>query len=154
MALSTSASARVCAVIGVEIAHWLLLQKRISGAFITAAKFAPSWNEPSLVAPSPKYAIAHARSPRSRFPHARPAACGTCVAIGTQIDATFQSAGFHQPDGWPRHHWRTVAGGIPRTSPIALSRYDGKIQSSSASAYVAPTWIASWFQKIAYVPMR
>ena len=39
---------------GVEIAHWLLLQKRISGARITAAKFAPSWNAPSEVAPSPK----------------------------------------------------------------------------------------------------
>ena len=42
----------------------------------------------------------------------------------------------------------------PRTNPIADSRYDGKIQSSARSAYVAPTWIASWFQKIAYVPMR
>src|SRR5919199_3166497 len=117
MALSTSASARVCAVIGVEIAHWLLLQKRISGAFITAAKFAPSWNGPSLVAPSPKYAIAHARSPFSRLPHASPAACGTCVAIGTQIDATFQSAGFHQPAGWPRHHDRTVEAGRAPRSP-------------------------------------
>ncbi len=73
---------------GVEIAHWLLLQKRMSGACITPAKFAPSWNAPSLVAPSPKNAIAHARSPFSFLPHARPAACGTCVAIGTQIDAT------------------------------------------------------------------
>jgi hypothetical protein len=86
--LSTSASARVCAVIGVEIAHWLLLQKRTSGAPVTAAKFAPSWNAPSEVAPSPKYAIATAGSPRSFFPQASPAACGTCVAIGTQIDAT------------------------------------------------------------------
>src|SRR5919199_179528 len=114
--------ARVCAESGVEIAHWLLLQKRISGAFITAAKFAPSWNEPSDVAPSPKYAIATASSPRSLFPHARPAACGTCVPIGTQIDATFQSAGFHQPAGWPPHHYSTVAGGIPLTSAIAYSR--------------------------------
>ena len=40
--------------LGVEIAQWLLLQKRISGACMTAAKFAPSWNAPSLVAPSPK----------------------------------------------------------------------------------------------------
>ena len=114
----------------------------------------PSWNAPSLVAPSPKNAIATVSSPRSFLPHASPAACGTCVAIGTQIDATFQSAGFHQPDGWPRHHWRIVSAGIPRTSPIADSRYDGKIQSSSVSANVAPAWIASWFQKIAYVPMR
>ena len=35
-----------------------------------------------------EYAIAHARSCFSFFPHASPAACGTCVAIGTQIDAT------------------------------------------------------------------
>ena len=55
---------------------------------MTAAKFAPSWNAPSEVAPSPKYAIAQPRSPFSRFPQASPAACGTCVAIGTQIDAT------------------------------------------------------------------
>ena len=55
---------------------------------MTAAKFAPSWNAPSEVAPSPKYAIAHAFSPRSRLPQARPAACGTCVPIGTQIEAT------------------------------------------------------------------
>ena len=89
---------------------------------MTAAKLAPSWNAPSEVAPSPKYAIAQASSPRSRLPHASPAACGTCVAIGTQIDATFQSAGFHQPDGWPRHHERIVAGGMPRSSPIADSR--------------------------------
>jgi hypothetical protein len=40
--LAASASARVCAESGVEIAHWLLLQKRIVGADITAAKFAPS----------------------------------------------------------------------------------------------------------------
>src|SRR5439155_26738556 len=87
-ALSASVSAAVWAASGVEIAHWLLLQKRIRGARITPAKLAPSWNEPSDVAPSPKYAIAHADSPPSFFPHASPAACGTCVPIGTQIDAT------------------------------------------------------------------
>ena len=38
-------------------------RSRISGAPVTAAKFAPSWNAPSEVAPSPKNAIAHARSP-------------------------------------------------------------------------------------------
>ena len=43
-------------------------------------------------------------------------------AIGTQIDATFTSSGFHQPDGCPRHHWRIVAAGRPRSSPIAESR--------------------------------
>ena len=53
---------------------------RTSGAPVTAARFAPSWNEPSEVAPSPKYAIAQAFSPRSFLPHASPAACGTCVA--------------------------------------------------------------------------
>src|ERR687883_710773 len=148
-ALSASDSARVCASSGVEIAHWLLLQTNTAGAFVTAAKLTPSWNEPSLVAPSPKNAIATTFSPRSFFPHASPAACGTCVPIGTQIDATFQSAGFHQPAGWPRHHDSTVAGGIPRSSPIADSRYDGKIQSASSSAWNAPACIASWFQKIA-----
>src|SRR5215218_6722446 len=87
-ALSASVSAAVCAESGVEIAQPLLLQKRIVGARITAAKLAPSWNAPSEVAPSPKNAIAQARSPGSFLPQASPAACGTCVAIGTQIDAT------------------------------------------------------------------
>src|SRR5215213_10560337 len=99
MALSASVSARVCASTGVEIAQPLLLQTKTAGAFITAAKFTPSWNAPSDVAPSPKKAIATVSSPFSFFPHASPAACGTCVAIGTQIDATFQSSGFHQADG-------------------------------------------------------
>jgi hypothetical protein len=66
----------------------LLLQKRTSGARITAAKLAPSWNAPSEVAPSPKYAIAHGvlaaqlLAPREpgRVRHVRP--------IGTQIEAT------------------------------------------------------------------
>jgi hypothetical protein len=40
--LSASVSARVWAESGVEIAHWLLLQRRTTGARITAAKFAPS----------------------------------------------------------------------------------------------------------------
>ena len=87
-ALSASVSARVCACTGVEIAQPLLLQKRINGALVTAPKFAPSWNAPSDVAPSPKNTTAQARSPLSFFPQARPAACGTCVPIGTQIDAT------------------------------------------------------------------
>src|SRR5581483_3173895 len=117
-----SVSARVWAESGVEIAHWLLLQTRTSGEPVTAAKFTPSWNAPSDVAPSPKKTSAHARSPRSFFPHAKPAACGTCVAIGTQIEATFQSSGFHQPAGCPRHQESTVAGGSPRRSPIADSR--------------------------------
>src|SRR5919204_2636550 len=153
-ALSARVSAAVCASSGVEIAHWLLLQKSTSGARITAAKLAPSWKEPSEVAPSPKYTIAQADSPRSFFPQASPAACGTCVPIGTQIEATFQSAGFHQPAGCPRHQESTVDAGMPRSSPIADSRYDGKIQSSSSSACTAPACIASWFQKIAYVPTR
>ena len=89
---------------------------------MTPAKFAPSWKEPSEVAPSPKYAIAQVRSPRSFLPQASPAACGTCVAIGTQIEATFQSRGSHQPAGWPRHQERIVEAGIPRRSPIADSR--------------------------------
>src|SRR5262249_8802123 len=87
-ALSARVSAAVCADSGVEIAHWLLLQNRTTGARMTPAKLAPSWNEPSEVAPSPKNAIAQARSPRSFFPQASPAACGTCVAIGTQTEAT------------------------------------------------------------------
>src|SRR5262249_11543976 len=99
IALSASVGAAVWASSGVEIAHWLLLQKRISGARITPAKFAPSWKAPSEVAPSPKYAIATVRSPRSFFPQARPAACGTWVAMGTQIEPTLWSSGFHQPAG-------------------------------------------------------
>ena len=120
--MSASRAAAVCAESGVEIAHWLLLQSSTSGAFMTAAMFAPSWNAPSEVAPSPKSATATASEPFSRRPHASPAAWGTCVAIGTQIDATFTSSGLHQPDGWPRHHCRTVAAGSPRRSPIADSR--------------------------------
>ena len=120
--MSASVSAAVCAESGVEIAHWLLLQKRTSGARITAAKLAPSWKAPSEVAPSPKYAIAQVDSPRSFLPQASPAACGTCVPIGTQIDATFQSSGLHQPAGWPRHHERIVEAGSPRRRPIADSR--------------------------------
>ena len=54
---------------------------------MTAAKLAPSWNAPSDVAPSPKNVSAHVLSPRSRFPQASPTAWGTCVAIGTQIEA-------------------------------------------------------------------
>ena len=53
-ALSASVSAAVWAETGVEIAQPLLLQSNTSGAFMTPAKFAPSWNEPSEVAPSPK----------------------------------------------------------------------------------------------------
>src|SRR5919201_4752650 len=120
-ALSASVSAAVCADNGVEIAHWLLLQKRTSGARITPAKLAPSWNDPSDVAPSPKKTIAQPFSPLSFFPQASPAACGTCVPIGTQIDATFHSSGFHQPAGCPRHQESTVDGGIPRSSPMADS---------------------------------
>ena len=112
----------VCDESGVEIAHWLLLQKRISGAPITAARFVPSWKEPSEVAPSPKKTIVTRSSPLSLMPHAKPAAWGTCDPIGTQIEATLWSAGFHQPAGWPRHHASTVAGGIPRRRPIADSR--------------------------------
>ena len=65
-------SARVCASSGVEIAHSLLLQTKTTGAFITAARLTPSWNSPSLVAPSPKNAIATVSSPRSFLPQARP----------------------------------------------------------------------------------
>src|SRR3954447_18056737 len=107
-ALSARLAARVWASTGVEIAQPLLLQKRTTGARITAAKFAPSWNAPSEVAPSPKYAIAQAGSPRSLFPQAKPTAGGTWVAIGTAIEATPYSRGSHQPEGWPRHQASTV----------------------------------------------
>jgi hypothetical protein len=85
--LSARVGAAVWADRGVEIAHWLLLQRRTSGARMTPAKLAPSWKAPSDVAPSPKIVSATVGSPRSFFPHASPAACGTCVAIGTQIEA-------------------------------------------------------------------
>jgi hypothetical protein len=61
-------------------------------------------------------------SPFRREPQAKPTACGICVAIGTQIEATLYSAGFHQPAGCPRHQESTVDTGIPRRSPIADSR--------------------------------
>src|SRR4029450_6744957 len=102
-AFAASVSAAVCAESGVEIAHWLLLQKSTSGARITAAKLAPWWNAPSEVAPSPKNAIAHVCSPRSFLPQASPAACGTWVPIGTQIEATFHAARFHHPAAWAPH---------------------------------------------------
>jgi hypothetical protein len=121
---------------------------------MTPAKVAPSWNEPSEVAPSPKNARATRSSPFSAEPQANPTACGICVAIGTQIDATLKSFGFHHPAGWPRHQERTVDTGMPRRSPIADSRYAGKIQSRSSSANTAPACMASWFQKMAYVPIR
>ena len=120
--MSARVAARVWASTGVEIAQPLLLQKRTTGARITAAKFAPSWKAPSEVAPSPKYAIAHAGSPRSFFPQAKPTACGTWVAIGTAMEATPYSRGSHQPAGWPRHQASTVSGGMPRRRPIADSR--------------------------------
>src|SRR4029079_15078885 len=122
IALSARVGAAVWADRGLEIAHWLLLQRRTSGARITPAKLAPSWNAPSEVAPSPKNVSATARSPRSFFPHASPAACRTWVASGTQIAATLESSGFHQPAGCPRHQESTTEGGIPRSRPIADSR--------------------------------
>src|SRR6185436_389847 len=100
------------------MAQPLLLQKRITGAPVTAAKFAPSWKAPSEVAPSPKYTIAHADSPRSFLPHAKPTACGTWVAIGTVMDATPYSRGSHHPAGCPRHQASTVSGAIPLRRPI------------------------------------
>jgi len=122
IALSARVEAAVCAESGVEIAHWLLLQNRITGAFITPAKVAPSWNAPSEVAPSPNSVSATRSSPFSAEPQAKPTACGIWVAMGTQIDATLYSVGFHQPAGWPRHHESTVETGIPRSKPIADSR--------------------------------
>src|SRR5262245_46919224 len=122
MALSASVGAAVCCATGVEIAHWLLLQKRTTGAFMTPAKVNPSWNAPSEVAPSPKSVSATQSSPLSADPHAKPTACGIWVAIGTQMEATLNSAGFHQPAGCPLHHERTVETGIPRRSPMADSR--------------------------------
>src|SRR4029450_3371903 len=107
---------------GVEIAHWLLLQKRITGAFITPANVAPSWNAPSEVAPSPNSVSATRSSPFSAEPHAKPTACGICVAIGTQMEATLYSVGFHHPAGCPLHQDSTVDTGIPRSRPTAHSR--------------------------------
>src|ERR671919_627868 len=68
-ALSASVSARVCAESGVEIAHWLLLQRRTTGALMTAAKFAPSWNAPSVAAPPGEHGLGRhpAQDPDRRF---------------------------------------------------------------------------------------
>ena len=84
--------------------------------------FAPSWKAPSEVAPSPKNATANRILARSRRPQARPAACGTWVAIGTQIDATLRRPGSTSPTGCPRHHCKIVEAGKPRSRPIADSR--------------------------------
>jgi len=49
---------------GTEIAHWLFWQTNTTGTCQTPAKLSASWQSPSLVAPSPKYAITTASSPR------------------------------------------------------------------------------------------
>src|SRR5207244_11559699 len=60
--------ATVCADTGTEIAHWLFWQKKITGAWKTAAKLQPSWKSPSEVAPSPKYASVQSEAPSSFAP--------------------------------------------------------------------------------------
>jgi hypothetical protein len=49
--LSARRAAAVCELSGVEIAHWLLLQTRTSGARVTAAMLGRSWNALCEVAP-------------------------------------------------------------------------------------------------------
>src|SRR5918999_455330 len=62
-AFSAIVRVAVCRVTGVEIAHWLLVQKKIVGVLNTAAKFIASWKSPSEVAPSPNHASDAAQSP-------------------------------------------------------------------------------------------
>jgi hypothetical protein len=72
----------------------------------------------------------------------------TCVAIGTQIEATFQSAGFHQPAGWPRHQ-EDRRGRQPAQQAdrgLAVAREDPVL---ALEGEPEPTCIASWPQKIA-----
>ena len=67
---------------GVEIAHWLFWQRKITGSFNTPAKFMASWTAPSDVAPSPKNPIATAPSPFRLQAHATPAAWQAWLPTG------------------------------------------------------------------------
>ena len=98
------------------------MQTKTAGTRLAEAKVIPSWKAPVEVAPSPKKQSTQVRSPRSRSPHAIPAAWGTWLPTGTAIDAIRHSRGFHQPSGCPRHQESTCEAGMPRSSPIADSR--------------------------------
>src|SRR5918996_5129272 len=53
----------ICLWIGVEIAHWLLTQKKTVATLNTEPKFIASWKSPSDVAPSPNHTNEAVRSP-------------------------------------------------------------------------------------------
>ena len=131
---------------GVEIAHWLLLQRRTSGARITAAKLAPSWNAPSEVAPSPKNVSAQARLASQPLAPGEPGRVRHLrrdrdadrgeVVVGRVPPAGRMAA----PPGEDRRRRH------PAQQPDRRLAVAGKIQSSSSSAWTAPAWIASWPQ--------
>ena len=102
-------------------------RRRPPGPAWRTAKVIPSWNAPVEVAPSPKKQRTQVRSPRSRRPHAIPAAWGTWLPTGTAIDAIRHSRGFHQPPGCPRHQESTCEAGMPAEQAdgrLAIGRED------------------------------
>jgi hypothetical protein len=77
-------SPAVCDAVGTLIAQPLFWQNRTSGRRRTPARFAASWKSPSLVAPSPKYAIVTSPLPSSCRPSAYPAAWAISEPIERQ----------------------------------------------------------------------
>src|SRR3546814_12879886 len=63
-----------------EIAHWLLITLRITGALYTVANVQAEWKSPSAVDPSPSQVAAMRVSPLIALAIAQPTACGHCVA--------------------------------------------------------------------------
>ena len=96
------------------------------------AKFRPSCQSPSLVAPSPNHVATTASSPRYFTAYAIPAAWGTCVAIGDEpvmmpSRREPQCAGICLPpdDGssaFEKIPRKTSYGVMPATSTTARSR--------------------------------
>src|SRR5205809_388189 len=94
----------VCFLSGTEMAHWLFWQTKTSGTCQTPAKFIASWKSPSEVAPSPKYAMTTASSPRYWAAYARPTAWGSWVATGIVIGRSCCSSAGWPPSRWPEQN--------------------------------------------------
>ena len=102
----------------VEIAHWLLLQTRTSGAFDHRRDVRALVERALGRGP---VAEEHARQPCPPLEPKPPGEPRRVRHLGGDRHADRRdtiSAGFHQPDGWPRHHDSMVAAGSPRSSPI------------------------------------
>ena len=146
---------RVCAESGVEIAHWLLLQKRTSGARITAGEVR-ALVERALGGG----AVAEVRD-RTRRLAAQllaPGEPGRVRDVGRDRDADRGDVvvGRVPP---ARRDGRATRRGPSRRASRAGARSptrgsSGRSSRRRSSAYTEPACIASWFQKIAYVPIR